>query len=131
MPGPAHILEMKVEISLTSEQELNVQSLFREMKSKAIPLGEKLITLEKSLNDEFAKRSMTKNLLRQQLTSISEVKKELRFVHLDTHLSANKILTTAQIEKYNKLRGYTSGDPCKNIPTGHDSALWKKHNNCQ
>jgi hypothetical protein len=56
---------------------------------------------------------------------------ELRYVHLVTHLETSSILTPQQIEKYNRLRGYGSGDPCKNIPQGHDAEMWKKHNNCK
>jgi len=43
----------------------------------------------------------------------------LRFVHLDTHLRTPDILSAEQINKYNTLRGYSSNDPCENIPEGH------------
>ena len=32
---------------------------------------------------------------------------------------------------YNSLRGYSSADPCSNIPTGHDPEMWRQHNNCK
>lgn len=131
MPGPSHILQMKDKISLTKEQEKKVQALFDDMKSKAIPLGNKLIDLEKGLNDSFANKTITNELLNQQLNSIAEVRKELRYVHLVTHLVTPSILTAQQIDEYNHLRGYNSGDPCKNIPEGHDSEMWKKHNGCK
>jgi len=131
LPGPAHILQMKDKISLSKEQEAKIQALFEDMKSKAIPLGNELIELEKNLNDSFATRTITKELLQQQLDSISDVHKRLRYVHLETHLLTPKILTSAQIEQYNQLRGYNSDDPCKNIPEGHDAEMWKKHNDCK
>jgi Spy/CpxP family protein refolding chaperone len=131
MPGPSHILQMKEKISLTKEQEAKVRALFEDMKSKAIPLGNKLIHLEKTLNDSFANRTITNELLNQQLDSISKALRELRYVHLVTHLMTPNILTPHQIEEYNRLRGYKSGDPCKNIPEGHDAAMWKKHNDCK
>lgn len=131
MPGPSHILQMKNKIALTKEQEKKVHSLFDDMKSKAIPLGTKLIELEKNLNDSFANKTITKEILNQQLNSISEVRKKLRYVHLVTHLMTPNILTSYQIQKYNQLRGYSSGDPCKNIPEGHDAEMWKKHNDCK
>ena len=130
MPGPSHILQMKDKISLTSEQEEKVQSLFGDMTSKAIPLGNKLIALEKNLNESFANSTITKELLHQQLDAISKVRKDLRYVHLVTHLMTPNILSTQQIQKYNQLRGYGSGDPCENIPEGHDAEMWKKHNDC-
>jgi len=130
MPGPSHILQMKTEISLSKEQEAQIQSLFEDMESKAIPLGIKLIELEKQLNTAFADKTITEENLNQQLNSISHVRKQLRYVHLVTHLQTPKILSQQQIEKYNRIRGYASGDPCSNIPKGHNADMWKKHNDC-
>jgi len=101
VPGPSHIMQMKDKISLTHEQEAKVRTLFEEMQSQAIPLGKKLIQLEKNLNESFANKSVTSVLLNQQLESISIVHKELRYLHLVTHLKTPDILTSQQIEKYN------------------------------
>ncbi len=131
VPGPSHILQMKTEISLSKDQEDKIQLLFADMKSKATPLGKKLIELEKKLNLSFASRSITSELLSQQLDAISNVRKKLRFVHLQTHLVTPTILSALQIDKYNQLRGYGSGNPCNNPPKGHDSKLWKQHNDCK
>ena len=131
VPGPSHILQMKNEISLSKEQEEKIQLLFTQMKFEAIPLGKLLIELEKNLNQSFANRSITHKLLSQQLDAISNTRKQLRYVHLQTHLVAATILTAQQIEQYNQLRGYGSGDPCNNLPKGHDNKTWKLHNNCQ
>jgi len=130
MPGPVHILEMKKEIDLTTEQETKINALFKEMKSQAIPLGKQLIALEKDLNDSFAEETITDESLKQILSKIANVRKELRYVHLATHLQTPKILNPEQISLYNKLRGYGSGDPCKNIPAGHNVKMWKMHNDC-
>jgi hypothetical protein len=35
------------------------------------------------------------------------------------------------VKLYNELRGYTSNDPCKNVPEGHDPDMWKRHHNCE
>ena len=131
MPGPSHILQMKNKISLTKEQEKEVRSLFEDMQLKAIPLGNKLIDLERHLNDSFSNKTITKKRLIQQLNAISDVRKKLRYVHLVTHLMTPDILTPQQIDQYNHLRGYNAGDPCENIPEGHDVEMWKKHNGCQ
>jgi len=101
------------------------------MKLRAIPLGNELIKLEKELNRLFANKTITHERLTQQLKSISKVRMKLRYVHLATHLNTPNILSSLQIEKYNRLRGYGSGDPCKSIPQGHDSEMWKKHNGCK
>jgi hypothetical protein len=52
------------------------------------------------------------------------------FVHLSAHLKTPDILKSEQITLYNKLRGYSSDDPCENVPRGHDPEMWKKHHNC-
>jgi Spy/CpxP family protein refolding chaperone len=130
MPGPVHILQMKDKISLTKEQEAKIQALFEEMQSQAIPLGKQLIELEKELNDAFKNKTITEEKLAEQLEAISKVRKTLRYVHLVTHLKTPTILTSQQIELYNRLRGYGSADPCENIPEGHDAKMWRKHHDC-
>jgi Spy/CpxP family protein refolding chaperone len=130
LPGPKHILEMKKEIALTSEQETMVNDLYKEMNNKAIELGNKLIDLERELNKRFAERNIDEYSLDELLIKISETYKSLRYTHLSAHLRAPNILTENQIKKYNTLRGYSSDDPCANIPEGHDPIIWRKHNNC-
>jgi hypothetical protein len=100
------------------------------MNKEAIGLGNKLIEYEEELNNRFAERNIDEKMLDQLLEKISETYKSLRYTHLSAHLKTPSILTENQIKKYNKLRGYSSGDPCVNIPKGHDSVMWRKHNNC-
>jgi hypothetical protein len=130
VPGPVHLLEMKNEISLSADQIKQIEGLYREMKSQAIPLGLELIELENKLNKQFASNTITESSLKTQLEKIAQVRSQLRFVHLSAHLKTPEILSHQQIQLYKKLRGYSSGDPCQNIPKGHDPKLWKKHNNC-
>jgi Spy/CpxP family protein refolding chaperone len=130
LPGPKHILEMKKEIELTAEQEKMVIALYKDMNKEAIVLGNKLIEYEEELNNRFAERNIDEKMLDQLLEKISETYKSLRYTHLSAHLKTPSLLTENQIKKYNKLRGYSSDDPCVNIPKGHDSVMWRKHNNC-
>lgn len=130
MPGPAHLLEMKDEIDLSAEQIRAIEDLYKKMKQAAIPLGLELIELERELNNHFANRTITYESLGVLLESVAQVQKKLRYVHLSTHLKTPQILTSGQIALYNKLRGYSSDDPCENIPNGHDPEMWKKHHNC-
>ena len=131
VPGPAHLLEMKGKISLTEKQVSAISELYTQMKSKAIKQGEKLITLEQELERLFKSRSITDATLRSSLNNISEARKELRYIHLATHLKTPKILSAAQIKKYNMLRGYSNPNPCANMPEGHDPEMWRKHNGCK
>ena len=130
VPGPAHVLELKQEISLNPEQVAEIKRLYQDMKNQAIPLGIKLIELERVLNNHFADRSITDEILHESLEQIAQTQKQLRYVHLSMHLKTADLLTREQIALYNKLRGYSSDDPCKNIPDGHDPEMWKRHNNC-
>ena len=130
LPGPAHLLEMKEEIHLSAKQIRVIEDLYKKMKQEAIPLGLELIELERELNNHFSNRTITDELLGILLERIAQIQKKLRYVHLSTHLETPKILTTEQIALYNKLRGYSSDDPCENIPKGHDPKMWKRHHNC-
>jgi hypothetical protein len=130
VPGPAHLLEMKQEIELSDTQVKKIQQLFDHMKSQAQELGKELIRLEADLNQEFVDRSINKDSLRTKLSAIEKVRRDLRYVHLATHLETPSILSVEQITKYNKLRGYNNDDPCTNIPKGHDKTMWLKHNGC-
>ena len=130
VPGPVHLLEMKKEIGLSPEQTEKIEILYQTMKKQAIPLGLKLIELERKLNNHFADGTITEKLLDDLLEQIAHVRKQLRYVHLSTHLKTPGILTAEQIDLYNTLRGYSSDDPCKNVPEGHDTEMWKRHHNC-
>jgi len=130
LPGPAHLLEMKEEIHLSAKQIRAIEDLYKKMKQEAIPLGLELIELERELNNHFSNRTITDELLGILLERIAQIQKKLRYVHLSTHLETPNILTPEQIALYNKLRGYSSDDPCENIPKGHDPEMWKRHHNC-
>jgi len=130
VPGPVHLLEMKEEIDLSAKQIRAIEDIYKKMKQEAIPLGLELIELEMELNNQFANRTITDELLRQILQRIAQVHRQLRYVHLSTHLKTPDILKSEQITLYNKLRGYSSDDPCENVPKGHDPEMWKKHHNC-
>jgi hypothetical protein len=130
VPGPVHLLEMKDKINLSVKQVQTIETLYKKMKEAAVPLGLELIDLERELNHQFLNRTITHELLDALLERIVRVRKKLRYVHLSAHLKTPDILTPEQIALYNKLRGYSSDDPCVNIPKGHDPDMWKKHHNC-
>lgn len=130
LPGPKHVLEMKSEIGLTAEQERKVTDVFLGMNGKAVALGNAYIEYEKELDRRFAARDIDDTILDELLEKISKTYKALRFTHLSAHLQTVDILTGEQVRKYNEMRGYAAGDPCANIPPGHDPVRWRKHNNC-
>jgi len=130
VPGPLHLLEMKEEIGLTEDQNTKIEAIYKAMKAEAVVLGNQLIEAEENLNISFADKSIDEKELRKSLINIGKITSELRFVHLEAHLKTLKILNEKQVEEYNQIRGYNFGNPCENIPEGHDAEMWKKHNNC-
>ena len=131
VPGPAHLLELSTEVGLSEAQVGAIEGVHRQMRADAIVQGERLIALEEELEAQFQSRAISADELRVLLDTGGEIRAGLRFVHLAAHLEMLEILTDEQIERYNTLRGYGSGDPCENVPEGHDAALWRKHNGCE
>jgi hypothetical protein len=106
MPGPAHLLELRKEIGLSPSQVATIERRFEAMKTKAIPLGIRLIELEARLERAFASRDIDPPKLKMLLSDIAATRGDLRFVHLATHLETPAILSLDQIKTYNRLRGY-------------------------
>lgn len=131
VPGPAHLLEMKHEIPLSDAQVSALLVIYERMKARAIEQGGRLIALEQELERRFQNRTITDAILRSSLDAIADARRELRYIHLATHLKTPEILSENQIKRYNALRGYSKADPCANIPEGHDAEMWRKHNGCE
>ena len=130
VPGPAHLLEMRTEIGLGAEQVAKLESVFKDMQKKAIAEGRRLIDRERAFETAFRAGPVSDETLRKLLAEIEASRSALRYIHLAAHLTSPPLLTTQQIELYNKLRGY-NGDPCVNVPAGHDPKMWRLHNGCR
>ena len=130
VPGPIHLLELKSKIPLSPEQVASLTKVYEEMRQQAVKLGGELIDLERKLDQSFQKRSITDSSLHELLREISRVRMQLRYAHLAAHLKTPKILSEAQIARYNQLRGYGQKDPCASVPARHNPAMWRKHHGC-
>lgn len=119
IPGPIHLLEMKREIGLSAAQVRKIQAAYQAMKENVVPLGLRLIALERELNGNFARGTITKDILKRLMRKIAQARMELRYEHLVTHLSTPAILTPHQIALYNKLRGYSAGSGHAHGAKGH------------
>jgi len=129
MPGPAHLLELKDRIPLSTGQVAAITTIFRNMRVAAITEGKRLIAGEETLEKAFRNANVNDRLLRELLSEIGQARTALRYVHLAAHLKTLPLLSDDQIARYNILRGY-AGDPCANPPKGHDASMWRKHNGC-
>lgn len=108
-PGPIHAIELADRLGLSADQVAKLKTLFEAMKAEAVPLGATLISQERSLNDDFAKRTVTPASLETATQQIGTTHAALRAAHLKYHLSTVEILTSDQVKRYNDLRGYSSG----------------------
>ena len=105
-PGPRHVLDLAQELALTPEQLEQTQSIFDAMQSSAKRLGRELLAAEADLDRAFANDAIDADTLRDALLHIGELRARLRFVHLDAHLQQKNLLTDAQIDSYDRHRGY-------------------------
>lgn len=108
-PGPKHVLELADRLALSSAQRASAEALFAQMKAETMPLGQKLIAQEKTLDGLFASRSVTKTALVKTTRAIGETQGALRAAHLKYHLAMLAVLTHDQVECYAQLRGYRGG----------------------
>lgn len=129
MPGPVHVLELKDPLALSPQQSSQIQLLVEDMRKAAIPAGERLISAEADIEAAFSAGRAEEKLLRRLLTQAESARTELRFIHLSQHYKTVQFLKPEQIQRYNSLRGYVE-DPCKNIPTGHNPDMYKRHMGC-
>jgi Spy/CpxP family protein refolding chaperone len=131
LPGPRHVLDLKNELKLTFEQADKIKSIYREMHNKAVKIGAKLVAKEAVLDTQLQSGGVNPKNLKKMVDESAKTYSELRYTHLVAHLKTKKVLSSKQVSQYNELRGYTSSDPCKNIPKGHPVGMWKKHNDCK
>jgi len=118
-PGPAHVLELAAPLNLSAEQKQRTQDLFNRMQKKAANLGRLLVEEEQKLDRLFSTRTVTHETLSAALERIGKLQGEVRFAHLEAHLSQAEILSATQIARYVELRGYAGQ------ATGHDGQSHK------
>lgn len=105
-PGPKHILENEAALDLSAEQKTEVQRSFQKMKEKAVALGKQIVEKEKELDELFRQNKIDGSLLQEKTQTIARLQGDLRSAHLEAHLEMKKLLSSPQVEKYNRLRGY-------------------------
>lgn len=108
IPGPAHVLELAVELRLSRQQKEKTERLFEEMLASAKSLGRSLVDAEQALDDLFARAEATPDTLTRHLDSIARIEARLRQVHLQAHLAQLEVLGPKQLALYREFRGYAS-----------------------
>jgi hypothetical protein len=130
-PGPLHVLELAEKLILIAAQHAEVKSQFSAMQAEAIPLGKALIEAERTLDREFAARTVTPERLKAATARIGELQGALRNVHLKYHLSTAAVLSAEQIRRYAELRGYSSGAPAVDGTPSHGTHDPRMHHHGQ
>jgi hypothetical protein len=112
-PGPRHVLDAiaadRLQASPTQVRQL--QEIFDAMRSDARRLGAQILSEEEQLETAFRATTIVEPDLRTRVARIASLQGELRIIHLRAHLQARKVLTEAQVARYDELRGYTTEQP--------------------
>jgi Spy/CpxP family protein refolding chaperone len=107
-PGPAHVLSLASELALKPKQEEQTRALFKQMEARSSTIGKQIVEEERVLNDLFASKTVTPELLSSAMTRIGRLQGLFRDAHLEAHITQAAILTPEQLTKYQELRGYGS-----------------------
>jgi Spy/CpxP family protein refolding chaperone len=105
-PGPRHLLDVENEIGLSEEQRAAIRRIHVETIDNARKVGRRIVDAEAELSGAFVRGGLTEARLRSLVMKVSELRGQLRFIHLAAHLKTKKLLTAEQVEKYETLRGY-------------------------
>ncbi len=105
-PGPKHVLASAKDLALSKDQEAGAEKLYKTMHEQAVRIGSTIVEKETRLNTLFAEKNINRSALETSLKDLGRLQGELRFVHLNAHLSMQKLLTSDQLWKYDELRGY-------------------------
>jgi hypothetical protein len=119
-PGPMHTLELAQPLELNEQQKQDSEALLIRHKAEARALGAQLVQAERELDAAFAERRINTQTLAAHTRRIGELQAELRASHLKTHLEQTELLTSEQVIRYARLRGYTAS-------TAHFSATPHQH----
>lgn len=107
-PGPRHVLDLGDQLQLSKTQTKSIQASFDQMHAQAVRLGKQLVEKERALDKAFASTAVTRASLERLTKNVEELKGRLRYVHLAAHIDSRSILTSQQIESYDRLRGYAA-----------------------
>ena len=109
-PGPKHVLELAAQLTLTEGQRAETQGVFDHMHAAATRIGNLIVEKERKLDLLFASKTIDASRLRRATAEIAGLQGKLRAIHLQAHLEMRRVLSLAQIKKYDELRGYDSGN---------------------
>ena len=115
-----HALELGAQLELTPAQQETLAQLMTRHKVEARALGADVVRLEAELDALFARGKPVREAVEAKATEAGLAQARYRASHLTTHIETARIMTAEQIERYDRLRGYT-GDAAQGggIHGGH------------
>ena len=108
-PGPMHVLELADKLSLTAEQRAATKRLMDRHKAEARAIGAKLVHAERAVEALFRHGEVQREKLAQAVSEAAALEGRYRLSHLETHRRMRALLSDAQVQRYDELRGYGSG----------------------
>ena len=106
-PGPRHVLELAMELGLSNSEQAQAQALFEQMVTRAIDLGEAIISAESRLDQMFDQAVPSASQIENLTIQIAQLRGQLRNVHLQAHLQMSALMSDQQKAMYQRLRGYS------------------------
>lgn len=107
-PGPRHVLDLAQPLSLSPQQLEHTKIIYDAMKAEAVALGKLLVDKESEIDRKFATASMERDDLNALTAEIGAIEAKIRRTHLAAHIEQKAVLSEAQVQLYNRLRGYTA-----------------------
>jgi hypothetical protein len=105
-PGPKHVLELRDALGLNEEQVRQAEQIFDEMHGNAVRLGERYVAKEQQLDALFSDGLAVEEELDTLVAEVAGIRGELRYAHLTAHLAMRRVMSEAQVSRYDELRGY-------------------------
>ncbi len=105
-PGPRHLLDLKAELELDHAQVARIKAVHAKMKAGAVAKGEAILQAERHLANLFASGRPAAVEMTRITEHLGILRGQLQAIHLLAHIESARELSAAQIENYDRLRGY-------------------------
>ncbi len=125
-PGPAHVLELATQLTLTEEQLAKTRELHARMQREAQAAGRELVAAERELDALYRTQQATPERLSATLATVATRQAKVREAHLRAHIEQRALLSAQQVARYQELRGYAAGAH-RHPPGGHRSGHHPGH----
>ena len=105
-PGPKHLLELEDDLPLSAEQGEAIREIRARMLDAAQAKGAEILQVEAHLAAAFSDTTIDENTLARMTSHLGALRGELQAIHLRAHIESRALLSEAQLDRYDELRGY-------------------------